>query len=182
MIAKILLGVGVVIALVLIIAAFQPSDFRVERSTVIAAPAAVVFAQVNDFHRWVAWSPWEKIDPAMKKTFDGAPAGTGAIYSWAGNNQVGEGRCTIIESRPNELIRVRLDFIKPFASVCTADYAFKQDGERTQVTWSMSGPKNFISKLIGLFMSMDKMLGEQFEAGLSNLKTVSEMAARKQPA
>jgi uncharacterized protein YndB with AHSA1/START domain len=178
MIKKILLALAAVIVLVLIVAAFQPDDFRVMRSTTISAPASVVFAQVNDFHKWESWSPWEKADPAIRKTFTGAPAGTGAVYSWAGNRNVGEGRCTITESRPDELIRIRLDFIKPFASVCTTEYTFKAEGRGTTVTWSMAGPQHFVSKVMCLFVSMDKMIGSQFELGLANLKTVSETVAR----
>lgn len=179
MIKKILIGLAALIVVFLLIAAFQPSDFRVVRSASISAPPAVVFAQVNDFHRWPAWSPWEKLDPAIKRTFEGAPAGTGAIYGWAGNSKVGEGRCTITESRPHDLIRIRLDFIKPFASISTTEYTFKQEGTQTTVTWSMAGRKNFICKAMGLVMSMDKMVGEQFEEGLANLKAISEAAAKK---
>src|SRR5580765_7236937 len=114
MFVKILIGLVVIVAVLAIIVALQPSDFRVERTATMSASPAAVFAEINDFHNWQAWNPWGKIDPAMKQTFEGAPAGPGAIYTWAGNNDVGEGRMTIIESKPNELVRVQLDFLKPF--------------------------------------------------------------------
>ena len=107
MVKKILIGLAAVIVVFAVIVAMQPAEFRVMRSATIAAPAPVVFAQVNDFHKWEAWSPWEKLDPNMKKTYEGAPAGTGAIYAWSGNKDVGEGRMTLTESRPNELIRIQ---------------------------------------------------------------------------
>src|SRR5213082_3303587 len=119
MIKKILLGivivVAVLVAVIAILAALQPTHYRIERSATINAPAAVVFAQVNDFHKWEAWSPWEKIDPALKRTFEDPSAGTGAIYRWVGDNKVGEGSMTITESRPSDLIRIKLEFLKPFA-------------------------------------------------------------------
>lgn len=183
MIKKILLGLLVVIALFLVVAAFQPADYRVVRSASISAPASVVFSQVNDFHQWNAWSPWEKLDPAMKRTFEGPPAGVGAVYGWSGNSQVGEGRSTITESRPNELIKIRLDFVKPFVSTCNIEYTFKPEGGQTGVTWSMDGKHNYVGKVMclgmSLFTSMDKMVGGQFEEGLANLKAVSESAAKK---
>jgi hypothetical protein len=129
---------------------------------------------VNDFHNWNAWSPWAKIDPAMKQTYEGAPAGTGAIYSWNGDNKVGEGRMTLKESRPNELIRIKLEFMRPFKAINDAEFAFKPDGNQTMVTWSMSGRKNFMFKAFGLFMSMDKMVGGDFEKGLASMKSIVE--------
>jgi len=156
----------------------QPARYRVSRSTTIAAPAPVVFAQVNDFHKWSAWSPWEKIDPAMKRTYEGPPAGVGASYAWVGTREVGEGRMTIVESRPGDLIHVKLEFVKPFAGTSVAEFSFKPDGERTLVTWSMTGDKNFIAKAIHLVMSMDRMIGDQFDKGLAAMKTVAEAAPR----
>ncbi|MDB6021894.1 MAG: polyketide cyclase, partial [Pedosphaera sp.] len=120
------------------------------------------------------WNPWTKLDPAIKMTYEGKPAGTGASYSWVGNSQVGEGRMTITESRPNELVGFKLEFFKPMAGVSTAEFTFKPQGGQTTVTWSMSGEKNFVSKAICLFVSMDKMIGGQFEKGLADLKSVSE--------
>jgi uncharacterized protein YndB with AHSA1/START domain len=176
---KILIGIVVVIGGFLAVVAMQPAEFRVVRSTSIAAPPAAVFAQVNDFHHWDAWSPWAKIDPEMKQTFEGAPSGTGAVYTWTGNKDVGEGRMTVTESRPGELVRIRLDFIKPFEGTNTAEFTFKAEGAQTAVTWSMDGKKNFISKAICMFMDMDKMLGGQFEKGLAQMKAVVEAAPKK---
>jgi len=176
MLIKIVIGVVVVIGVFAVIVAMRPSDFRVERSAVVSAPAPVVFAQVNDLHNWDAWSPWAKLDPAAKQTFDGPRAGTGAAFAWAGNNQVGEGRMTITESRPYELIRFRLDFVKPFAVTNTAEFTFTPRGVQTAVTWSMSGRQNFMAKAFCMFMSMDKMVGGEFEKGLAQMKSVAESA------
>lgn len=179
MLKKILLGIAAVLVVFAIVVAFQPANFRVVRSATIAAPPAAVFAEVNDFHRWNAWSPWAKLDPAMKQTHEGAPAGTGAIYSWAGNSEVGEGRMTITESRPGELIRIKLDFIKPFAATNPTEFTFKPEGNQTAVTWTMTGEKNYISKAVCMFMNMDKMVGGDFEKGLASLKTITEGSAKK---
>jgi hypothetical protein len=158
------------------VVAMRPSAFRVVRSAVITAPVSAVFAQVNDFHNWQAWSPWAKIDPAIKQTYAGAPAGTGAIYSWVGNGQVGQGTMTLTESRPNEFIRIKLEFHKPFKAMNTAEFTFKPEGDQTVVSWSMEGRKNFLVKAFGLFLSLDKMLGSEFEKGLANMKAVVEAA------
>lgn len=179
MLKKILAAIAILLVVLVVIIALQPPEFRIARSTKIAAPPAVVFAQVNDFRKWAAWNPWGKIDPAMKQTYEGAPAGVGATYSWAGNNEVGEGRMTITESKPVELIRVRLEFLKPFAATHTAEFTFKPDGNETVATWSMFGEKNFMAKAIHLFMSMDNMIGGQFEKGLADMKAASEAAARQ---
>lgn len=178
MLKKILIGLAVIIIVFLVVVAMQPADYRVTRSATIAAPAEVVFAQVNELKKWEAWNPWGKIDPAMKLTYEGPAAGSGAIYSWAGNRQVGEGRMTITESRPNELIRFNLEFFKPMAGTSTSEFTFKPEGDQTVVTWSMAGKNNFIAKAFCLFMNMDKMIGGQFENGLANLKSVAEAAAK----
>ena len=159
------------------IVAMRPSDFRVTRSMAMLAPPEAVFAQVNDFHKWEAWSPWAKIDPAMKQTYEGAPEGVGAIYNWEGNMEVGSGRITMIESRPNDFIQLRLEFFKPMKGVNTAEFTFKPEGEQTVVTWTMFGKNNFICKAFQLFMSMDKMIGDQFEKGLSDMKAIVERQA-----
>ncbi|MGH7956135.1 MAG: SRPBCC family protein [Opitutaceae bacterium] len=179
MLSKILLGIAAVLVAFAVVVAFQPAEFQVVRTTTIAAGPAVVFSEVNDFHQWNAWSPWAKLDPAMKQTHEGAPAGTGAIYSWAGNREVGEGRMTITESRPNELIRIKLEFLKPFAATNTTEFTFKPVGAQTSVTWNMTGEKNFISKAMCLFVNMDKMVGGDFEKGLAALKSIAESRARK---
>lgn len=174
--AKILIALATLIVAFLVLVALQPADFRIERSTTIAAPTAAVFRHVNDFHLWNAWSPWAKIDPAMQQTFAGAPAGTGAVYTWAGNNEVGEGRMTITESRPTDLVRIRLEFLKPFTATNLTEFQFKGAGGQTTVTWVMTGTNNFLLKAVGLFMNMDRMVGADFEKGLSQLKAVAEKA------
>lgn len=177
MLKKIFIALAVIIAVFVGVVVMQPSEFRVARTATISAPAAAAFAQINDFHNWQAWSPWEKLDPAMKKTFEGEPAGAGAIYAWAGNDKVGEGRMTLTESRPNELIRIKLEFLQPFASTNTTEFVFKPEDDQTVVTWSMFGEKNFVSKAFGLFVNMDNMIGSDFDKGLAQLKTVAEAAS-----
>jgi hypothetical protein len=179
MLKKILIAVGIIVVVFVIIVAMHPADYRVVRSASMSAPAPAVFAQVNDFHNWEAWSPWAKRDPAMKQTYEGAAAGTGAIYTWAGNKDVGEGRMTLTESRPSELIRINLEFIKPFASTCTSEFTFKPEGDQTGVSWSMAGKNNFIAKAFCMFMNMDKMVGGDFEQGLAKMKSVVEAANKK---
>src|SRR5712692_10488733 len=127
----ILIGVAAVVLILVAVIALQPADFRITRSATIAAPPADVFAQVNDFHKWEAWSPWAKIDPTMKQIYDGAPAGTGAIYTWSGNGKVGEGRMTVTESRPSDLIRIKLEFLKPFTATNSAEFTFKPEANQT---------------------------------------------------
>ncbi len=179
MLKIVLIALVAIIVLFALVVAMQPSEFRVARTATISAPAPVVFAQVNDFHNWEAWSPYAKLDPAMKKTYEGASAGTGAIYAWAGNSEVGEGRTTITESRPSDLIRIKLEFVRPFAVTNTAEFTFEPEGDQTAVTWSMTGKNTFMSKTVGLFMDMDKMVGGQFEQGLAQLKSVVEAAPRR---
>jgi len=182
MIKKILLlGIVVIVLIVAIfsvVVAMQPSHYRVERSATMNAPAPVVFNQVNDFHKWDAWSPWAKLDPNMKTTFEDAPAGTGAVYSWTGNNDVGEGRMTITDSKPGELVKIKLEFIKPFAATSDTVFNFKPQGNQTAVTWTMDGQNNFIGKAFCMFMNMDKMVGGDFEKGLAQMKAVAEKAAQ----
>lgn len=175
---KILAIVVIIIIVLVVIVVLQPGDFRVARSTLVSAPPTAVFAQVNDFHKWNAWNPWGKIDPSMKQTYEGAPAGPGAVYTWTGNKEVGAGRMTITDSRPSDLIRVKLEFFKPFAATNTAEFTFVPEGNQTRVTWSMFGEKNFMAKAVHLVMSMDKMIGGQFEKGLADMKTAAEGAAK----
>jgi uncharacterized protein YndB with AHSA1/START domain len=178
MLKKILMVLAAIVVMFVAVVAMQPSEFRVARTATISAPAPAVFAQVNDFHNWEAWSPWAKLDPAAKSTFEGPPAGTGAIFRWAGNKEVGEGSMTITESRPNELIRFHLEFLKPMAGTSTAEFTFKPEGDQTVVTWSMTGKNNFIAKAICLFMNMDTMVGGKFEEGLAQMKSVVESAPK----
>ena len=178
MIKKIFIALAAIILLFIAVVAMQPAEFRVARNATISAPPPVVFAQVNDFHKWEAWNPWGKIDPAMKQAYEGAPAGTGAVYTWAGNNEVGEGRMTITDSRPSDLIKIKLEFYKPFAATNTAEFTFNPEGDRTSVTWSMFGQNNFMAKAFGLFMNMDKMIGGQFENGLASMKSIVEAGSK----
>jgi hypothetical protein len=169
-----LIVVAVIVAVFLAVVALRPSEFRVARSTSIAASPGMVFAQVNDLHNWEGWSPWAKVDPAAQTSYEGPAAGVGASFGWSGNKKIGEGRMTITESRAYELIRFRLDFVKPFKGTNTAEFTFKPEGNQTVVSWTMFGRNNFISKAMQLFMSCDKMLGGYFEQGLAQLKSVVE--------
>jgi uncharacterized protein YndB with AHSA1/START domain len=162
------------IAAILIFAAMQPNSFRVQRSTTIKAPPEKVFAQINDFHRWEAWSPWEKVDPAVKRSYSGTDNGKGAVYAWEGNNDIGQGRMEIVESIPSSKLLLKIEFMKPFAAINTVEFNLAQNGENTTVTQAMYGPSPFISKLMGLFFSMDKMVGGKYEEGLATLKTIAE--------
>jgi hypothetical protein len=183
MIKKILLGALVVIVLIVaifcVVVALQPAHYHVERSATINAPAPLVFSQVNDFHKWEAWSPWAKLDPAMKQTYEGPPAGKGAIYSWTGNDQVGQGRMTITDSKPGELVKIKLEFIKPWAATNATDFSFATQGNQTNVKWTLDGSNNFMGKAASLFMNMDKMVGGDFEKGLLQMKLVAESAAKQ---
>ena len=172
MLIKILIGLGILLVVFIIVVATRPADFRVSRSATIPAPADLVFAQVNDLHKFQDWSPWAKIDPNCKLTFDGPPAGVGASFSWAGNKDVGEGRMTVIESKPDEVVKFRLEFLKPFKATNTAELNFKAAGNQTDVTWSMYGQNNFMMKAFSMFMDCDKMVGPDFEKGLANLKQI----------
>ncbi|HEV7463173.1 MAG TPA: SRPBCC family protein [Methyloceanibacter sp.] len=173
---KILIALAAIILIFLVIVALQPSDFRVERTAAIAAPATAVFAQVNDFHKWEAWSPWAKLGPAAKVTFEGPDSGQGAVLAWAGNDEVGEGKMTLVESHPNDVIKIKTDFVKPFEGTISSEFAFKQDGEQTAVTWAMAGHHNFIEKAFCLVMNGTKMVGDDLEKGLAQLKSVTESA------
>ena len=179
MLKKILLAIAAIVIVFVAVVAMQPSEFRVVRTATISAPAQAVFAQVNDFHKWEAWSPWAKLDPAAKATFEGPSAGTGAIFRWAGNDKIGEGSMTITESRPSDLLRITLEFLKPFRATNTAEFTFTPVGNQTAVTWSMVGKSNFIAKTVHLFMDIDKMVGGDFEKGLAQMKSVVEAAPKQ---
>jgi uncharacterized protein YndB with AHSA1/START domain len=171
---KILLALVAIVIVLVVVVAMQPSEYRVARTATMAAPAAAVFTQVNDLKKWEAWSPWAKLDPNAKCTFEGPAAGKDAAMAWVGNNQVGEGRMTITESRPNEFIRFQLEFFKPMAGTSTAEWAFKAEGGQTTVTWSMFGKNNFVGKAMCLVMNMEKMMGGEFDKGLASLKAIVE--------
>lgn len=169
-----LVVIVVVVALLLVVIVSRPEDFSISRSATVAAPPEKVFPQVNDLHNWQAWSPWAKLDPNMKMTFTGPETGTGAAYTWSGNSKVGEGRMTIVESCPSELVRIKLEFMKPFAATNASEFTFQPHGTQTTVTWSMTGKRNFMTKAMSLVMSMEKMLGGQFEQGLAQMKAIAE--------
>ena len=168
-----------VLVILVIAIGLQPAGFTVARSATMAAPAAAVFGQVNDFRKWADWSPYEKLDPTMHRTYDGPPAGAGASMTWSGNRHAGAGRVTITASRPGERIDIRLEMFKPFAADNPVEFAFRSESGGTVVTWRMSGRKNFATKALHLVLSMDRMLGGNMEEGLAKLKTVAEAAARR---
>jgi hypothetical protein len=172
MLVGIVIGLVIIVVLFAVIVALSPDGFRVTRSITIPASLVAIFPHVNDLHKWEAWSPWERMDPGMKKTFEGPASGTGAGYSWTGNKKVGAGRMTIAESRENELVRINLEFLKPFKATSTAEFTFKPGEKQTKVTWSTFGKNNFMAKVFWLVVDVDKMMGDEFEKGLANLKTV----------
>lgn len=174
MLKKIMLVVIGLLVLVLLLALTKPDQFTVARSTRIAAPAERVFPMLDDFHNWGSWSPWEKMDPNMTRTFGGPASGVGAQYGWTGNKQVGTGKMTILESVPSSKLVIALDFLAPFEAHNTAEFILAPVGDSTEVTWTMRGPNLFITKLVTVFVSMDRMVGPDFEAGLANLKANAE--------
>ena len=174
MFTQIVLVALVLIGALLLYAATRPNSLHVERSATIAASAEAIAPLINDFHRWNAWSPYDKRDPAMKRVFAGAATGKGAVYEWNGNNHVGQGRMEIAESVSPSKLTIKLDFIKPFEAHNTVDFTLESKGETTSVNWAIHGPSPYISKLIGIFISMDSMIGKDFEAGLAALKNVAE--------
>jgi uncharacterized protein YndB with AHSA1/START domain len=174
-IALIVVGLlAIVIAVVVILALTKPATFRVERTTSIKAPPEKIFPLINDFQSWSAWSPYEKKDPAMKRTFSGPPSGKGAIYEWDGDKNVGQGRMEITGSTPPSNVTLALDFVKPFEAHNMVVFTLAPQGDSTTVTWAMQGPANFISKVTQVFINMDKMVGTDFEAGLANVKALAE--------
>lgn len=177
MVKKIIVGLLAAIALLLIYAATRPDSFRVERSIAIQAEPAKVYTLLNDFHHFPSWSPWQNLDPAMKVTHSGAASGQGAVYEWSGNDAVGAGRMEILKTVPNTSVTVKLDFLKPFEARNTTEYSLAASGGTTTVTWAMFGPSPFISKVMGVFVSMDSMIGKDFERGLTKLKAVAEKPA-----
>jgi len=173
-IAVIAAVLAIAIAIVLILAATKPDAFSVERAIDIAASADRVFPRINDFHQWGAWSPWENKDPALKRSYDGPASGKGAVYGWEGNKNVGSGRMEILEAQAPSKILIKLDFLKPFEAHNTAEFTMLPQGAGTRLTWVMRGPAPFMSKLMQVFMSLDRMIGKDFETGLANLKKLAE--------
>lgn len=174
MLKKWLFGGAFCIAVLLLWAATRPDTFRVARTIRIQAPADKVFNLLNDFQKFGSWSPWEKLDPNMKRSFTGPQTGQGAVYAWEGNDEVGSGRMEILKTIPNERVTIQLDFFKPFEARNTTDYIVQSEGDQTTVTWAMAGPHPFYMRVMGVVMSMDDMVGKDFESGLANLKAVSE--------
>jgi hypothetical protein len=179
MLKKILLALAIALVALAGFISTRPAAFSVQRSATLQAPADLPFALVNDFHRWGDWSPWEKKDPGMTRTFTGANAGLDAMYEWSGNDEVGQGRMTIQESKAAERIRIRLEFLEPFEAINTTTFTFAPAGDGVTVTWRMEGRNDFLGKAFSVFMNMDQRIGQDFEAGLANLKTVAEAEARK---
>jgi len=173
MFKKIAIGAIVVIAGVLVFAATKPDVFRVQRQASIKAPPEKISALLSDFHGWEAWSPWEKMDPAMKRRYSGAAKGKGAVYAWEGNSKVGQGRMEITETAPAR-VAMDLDFVKPFEAHNKVVFTLAPKGDATEVTWAMQGPVPYMAKIVHVFVNMDRTVGEQFEAGLANLKTLTE--------
>ncbi|MGH8622294.1 MAG: SRPBCC family protein [Burkholderiales bacterium] len=174
MIKKIAIAIVVLIAGVLIFAATKPDTFRVQRAAGIKAPPEKVFALINDFKRWDAWSPWEKKDPAMKRSWGAVTSGKGATYAWEGNSEVGQGNMEIVESVPSNKVALKLDFVKPFEAHNIVVFTLEPKGGTTNVSWAMEGPVPYFAKIIHVFINMDSMVGKDFEAGLASLKALAE--------
>lgn len=174
MIKQLIIVVLAIVAIITVRAMFVASNFRVERSIIVQAPPEKVFPLLNDFQQFAQWSPWEQLDPAMAKQISTPSAGTGAVYEWRGNAKAGSGRMEILVSKPSDSVRVKLDFLAPFESHNITDYTLTSTGTGTKVTWAMHGPSTFPSKVMQVFVSMDKMVGGDFERGLASLKAIAE--------
>jgi hypothetical protein len=177
MLKKILIGLGVLLLGFVVFVAMQPSDFRVERSLTMAASPEEAFAQVNDLRKWEAWSPWAKLDPDAKVSFEGPEAGQGAAMRWAGNDKVGEGKMTVVESRPNDAVKLKVDIAEPYESTSMSDFSFKPEGDKTAVTWAISAQHNFMEKAFCLIMNGKRMMSDLMDKGLGQLKSVVESGA-----
>jgi uncharacterized protein YndB with AHSA1/START domain len=173
-VAVIAVVLGLAIALVMILAATRPNTFRVQRATLVRAPAEKIFPLINDFHQWTSWSPYEHKDPTMKRTFGGAASGKGAVYAWGGNKNVGSGRMEILDASAPKKIVIKLDFFTPFEGHNTAEFTMLPQGDATNLTWLMHGPAPFMAKIMHVFMNIDRMVGSDFEIGLANLKRLTE--------
>ena len=173
MIKKILLALATIVAILFIVILTRPATFRVERSAAVAATPAALFEQVNDHHKFAVWNPFLKLDPNVKNTYSGPDSGVGAVCSWEGNNDIGAGSSTIIESKPGELVRMRMDWKRPMEGTATVEFTFKPQGDKTVITWAMFGKNGFMGKAMSLFMPCEKMCGPQFEQGLANLGKIA---------
>lgn len=174
MLQNFLLVLALLVVVVFILAVLKPATFQVERSAEIKAPAEKLYALINDFSQWQAWSPWEKLDPAMQRRFSGARSGVGAVYEWEGNSKAGQGRMEITESVPSSRVALQLEFIKPFPGKHAVTFTLTPNGERTSVSWAMAGPRPFPMRIFGVFFNIDKMIGKDYATGLANLKRVTE--------
>lgn len=174
MLKKIAIGLAIIIGLILALAATKPDSFSMQRSITIKAPPEKIMALIVDFHNWPAWSPWEKLDPGMQRTFSGAPSGKGAVYAWTGNSDVGQGRMEITDYAAPTSATIKLEFIEPVAMTNMTQFVLTPQGENTNVTWTMNGPMPFITKVMSVFTSMDAMVGRDFEKGLAQLKAAAE--------
>jgi hypothetical protein len=174
MLGTIAIVVGVLLAALLAYAATRPNSFRVQRSLDVHAPSERILGLIDDFHKWGLWSPYEKLDPSMKKTYTGPASGTGAAYTWAGNSKAGQGRMEILSTVPPSKVTIKLDFLKPFEGHNTAEFTMEPRAGATRVTWAMYGPQKFFFKLMSIFVSMDKLVGKDFERGLANIKAIAE--------
>lgn len=170
--AAAILVTGIVV--VLILAATRPNSFTLQRSLTINAPPERIFPLISDFRNWTQWSPWEKLDPNLKRDYSGAPSGLGAVYAWEGDKKVGQGRMEIVEAVPSGKVALKLDFIRPFAAHNAVTFALEPAGGATDVTWTMTGPTPFIGKIFHVFVDMDRMVGRDFEAGLASMKAAAE--------
>ncbi|NMO15379.1 SRPBCC family protein [Pyxidicoccus fallax] len=179
MLKKILGGLTLALVVLAAFIATRPADFTLQRTATLSVTPDVAFTLVNDFRHWGEWSPWGKLDPNQQTTYSGAESGVGAVYTWSGNDDVGEGRMTIEESKVNELVRIKLEFIRPFAATNTTTFTFKPTQGGTEVTWAMSGTNNFLSKAFDVFMDMDAMVGKDFEKGLASMTTAAEAESKK---
>jgi hypothetical protein len=180
MVRNIALVIALVIVSLLAYATTRPGTLRVQRVTTIKASPDKIFPLINDFHRWNQWSPYEKIDPAMKRAYSGAAAGTGAVYEWDGDRNVGQGRMEITDASQPARVTIKLDFVRPLEGHNVAEFALVPQGDSTQVTWTMAGPTPYIGKLIGVFINMDTMIGSQFDSGLASLKAIAETGSQAQ--
>jgi hypothetical protein len=173
-VAIVVIALAIAVAIVLFLAAGKPDTFNVRRATTVKAAPEKIFPLINDFHQWGIWSPYEARDPAMKRSYDGSANGVGAIYGWDGNKNIGSGRMEILEASAPVKIVIKLDFFKPFEAHNTAEFTMLPQGDATNVTWVMHGPASFMSKLMQVFMNLDRMVGKDFETGLANLKRLTE--------
>ncbi|MCY1047429.1 SRPBCC family protein [Corallococcus sp. bb12-1] len=179
MLKKIAIGLAAALVLLLAFIATRPDTFTLSRTATVPGTPDVAFALVNDFHQWSQWSPWDNLDPNLKRVFGGAESGTGATYAWTGNSDVGEGRMTNEESRANESVRIKLEFIKPFAATNTTTFTFKPVQDGTAVTWTMTGENGFMSKAFSVFIDMDKMVGKDFDKGLASMQAAAKVEVAK---